>query len=82
MIIFLVPLKVWRINELDEGERSNTTVNYALDEGWKDGDKNDDKWWEFVDLQKLILANNMLTIIPPDVAELQALSTLDVGVGN
>jgi hypothetical protein len=52
-------MKVWRINELDENERS--TVSVALD------DNTEDKWWEFVDLQKLIIANNCIKNIPCDI---------------
>jgi Leucine-rich repeat (LRR) protein len=66
----LVPLKVWRINELDENEKM--TVSVSLD------DPSEEKWWEFVDLQKLIVANNCITDVPCDVSNLVSLQTFDV----
>jgi len=38
----------------------------------------EEKWWEFVDLQKLIVANNFITEIPGDIGRLTSLQTLDV----
>jgi len=67
-----VPLKVWRMNELDENERS--TVSVSLD------DPSEEKWWEFVDLQKLIVANNYITDVPCDVSNLSSLQTFDVSL--
>jgi Leucine-rich repeat (LRR) protein len=70
--ILAVPLKVWRINELDENEKS--AVSMSLD------DTSEDKWWEFVELQKLIVANNYIKDIPCDVSNLLSLQTLDVSL--
>ena len=36
------------------------------------------RWWQQVELQKLILASNKIKIIPRDVKNLQSLVTLDV----
>ena len=38
----------------------------------------DDRWWEQVDLVKLILASNQLTELSPDIKLLPALTVLDV----
>jgi hypothetical protein len=38
----------------------------------------EEKWWEFVDLTKLIVANNFLTEIPSDIQRLPSLQVLDV----
>lgn len=40
--------------------------------------KSDDKWWDQVDLVKLILADNHIKEIPNDVGLLTALTLLDV----
>ena len=69
-LINLVPPKVWKINDLDENEKTNVSV--SLD------NPSEEKWWEFVDLQKLILANNSIMEIPKDVGNLMSLQTLDV----
>lgn len=66
----VVPPKVWTINELDENEKSSVSV--SLDE------PSQDKWWEFVDLNKLIIANNYITEIPDDIGHLISLQTFDV----
>ncbi|CAG7816881.1 unnamed protein product [Allacma fusca] len=64
-----VPPKVWRINDLDENEKSSVSV--SLD------NPSEEKWWEFVDLQKLILANNSIMEIPSDLGNLISLQTFD-----
>jgi Leucine-rich repeat (LRR) protein len=66
-----VPMKVWRINELDENERSSVSVSL-------DDNNSDEKWWEFVDLQKLIIANNYIKDVPCDISNLHSLQTFDV----
>jgi len=55
---------------LDDKEKKTVTV--SLD------DNADDKWWDFVELQKLILANNSITEIPSDIHNLLSLQTFDV----
>ena len=43
-------------------------------------DNADDRWWEQVDLTKLILASNALDSLSADIQLLPALVTLDVGI--
>ncbi|XP_032221201.2 leucine-rich repeat-containing protein 40 isoform X1 [Nematostella vectensis] len=61
-----VPEKVWRIN-LDVPEEAKSV---SLD--------CEDRWWDQVDLTKLILASNSLTEISGDVFNLPALVLLDI----
>ena len=64
-----MPESVWRINlDVDETERREVTL-----------DGGDDRWWEQTDLTKLLLPSNWLTSIPDDIAQLPALTVLDVG---
>ena len=67
--MFLVPSTVWRIN-LDAPEEGK---NLSLDNA-------EDRWWDQVELNKLIMASNLLTTIPDDIAQLTALVILDVRV--
>ena len=62
-----VPQNVWRIN-LDLPDESKEV---SLD-------NTDERWWEQVDLTKLILASNALTSLSEDIKELPALTVLDV----
>lgn len=68
---FLVPLAVWRIN-LDTPEEGKTV---CLDNA-------DDRWWEQVDLTKLILASNILTSLSEDIRLLPALTVLDASLST
>jgi len=43
-------------------------------------DNADDRWWDQVDLTKLILASNALDCLSEDVKLLPALVALDVGI--
>ena len=61
-----VPTKVWRIN-IDVPEEAK---NISLSD-------TDERWWDQVDLRKLILASNQLKEIPDDVKHLPALTMLD-----
>ncbi|XP_078656928.1 leucine-rich repeat-containing protein 40-like isoform X2 [Branchiostoma floridae x Branchiostoma belcheri] len=61
-----VPDTVWRINLDVPEEAKNVTF---------DGE---DRWWEQVDLTKLILASNKLSQLSPDLNQLPALAVLDV----
>ena len=63
-----VPDKVWRVN-MDVPPEARS-VSLDCDE--------DDKWWEIVDLSKLILASNKLTEISPEIIQFPALAVLDV----
>ncbi|ESN94677.1 hypothetical protein HELRODRAFT_107921 [Helobdella robusta] len=63
-----VPKCVWNIN-LDIPEEGKSI---SLDS------KSDDRWWEQVDLTKLILASNCLKSISIDISLLPALTVLDI----
>ena len=65
----LVPSSVWRIN-IDTPEEGKTISM----------DNADDRWWEQVDLTKLILASNALDCLSEDIHLLPALVALDVGI--
>lgn len=62
-----MPATVWRIN-IDTPEEGKTI---SLDNA-------DDRWWEQVDLVKLILASNAIESISDDISLLAALTVLDV----
>ena len=64
-----MPDSVWRIN-VDSTEARDTT--------WTD--KADEKWWDQVDLSKLIVASNQLVRLSEDIRMLPALVVLDVSV--
>lgn len=63
-----VPDKVWRVNLDVPPEARNVSLDC----------NEDDKWWEIVDLTKLILASNKLTEISAEIANFPALAVLDV----
>ncbi|XP_073259571.1 leucine-rich repeat-containing protein 40-like [Porites lutea] len=63
-----VPDKVWRVNLEVPLEARNVSLDCA------DGDK----WWEIVDVTKLILASNKLTEISSEIVQFPALTVLDV----
>ena len=65
--MFVVPESVWRIN-LDVPEEAR---DVSLD-------NSEDRWWEQVDLTKLILASNLLKQVSDDIKQLPALTVLDV----
>lgn len=67
IILFLVPEKVWRVN-LDAAAESRESSSFDTDE----------RWWDQVELSKLILASNKLQTISESVKLLTALNTLDV----
>ncbi|NWY03020.1 LRC40 protein, partial [Nothoprocta ornata] len=62
-----VPQHVWRIN-LDTPEEAHQNLSFGAA----------DRWWEQVDLTKLILASNKLQCLSEDVRLLPALTVLDV----
>ena len=62
-----IPEKVWRIN-IDVPEEGKSTSLAA----------SDDRWWEQIDLNKLILASNKLTELSAEIQQLPALVVLDV----
>lgn len=63
-----VPEKVWRVNLDVPSEAQNVSLDST----------DDDKWWEIVDLTKLILASNKLSEISSEIAQFPALLVLDV----
>eukprot|EP00795_Rhopilema_esculentum_P004854 gene4854-21183_t len=63
-----VPIQVWRIN-IDVPEEGK---NVSLDTG------SGDRWWEQVDLRKLILASNQIKELSSEIRNLPALNVLDV----
>ena len=63
-----VPAKVWRVNLDVPPEAQNVSLDST----------DDDKWWEIVDLTKLILASNKLSEISSEIAQFPALLVLDV----
>ena len=65
-----VPDKVWRVNLDVPPEAMNVSLDSA----------EDDKWWEQIDLSKLILASNKLTEVSPEIVQLPALAVLDVSI--
>lgn len=62
-----VPESVWRINTDLPEESKNVNLNNT-----------DDRWWEQVDLTKLILASNQLVSLSEDIKLLPALTVIDV----
>ncbi|XP_018013507.1 leucine-rich repeat-containing protein 40, partial [Hyalella azteca] len=67
-----VPAKVFRLQEVDSTEAKQLTLNMSLD------NSSDDRWWESVDLSKLYLNSNSLTVLPPDIRLLPCLTILDL----
>ncbi len=67
IFFFAVPNSVWRIN-IDVPEEAKSV---SLD-------NTEDRWWEQVDLTKLILASNTLAHLSEDIRQLSALVVLDV----
>lgn len=65
--LITVPDSVWNINTEDPSKGSSLSM-----------DEVDDRWWEQVDLVKLILASNQLTEISSKISILGALVTLDL----
>jgi len=70
LLSVLVPSSVWRIN-IDTPEEGKTI---SME------DNADDRWWEQVDLTKLILASNALDHLAEDIKLLPALVVLDVSI--
>ncbi|XP_074641681.1 leucine-rich repeat-containing protein 40-like [Tubulanus polymorphus] len=62
-----VPASVWKINQELPEESRNVNLDNA-----------DERWWEQVDLTKLILASNSISHLHEDIINLPALIVLDV----
>jgi len=67
-----VPERVWKLNVPDEDEKIRLKKGLSLDM------IEEDNWWDYVDLNKLILASNQITSIPSDIQMLAALTVLDL----
>ena len=65
-----VPDKVWRVNLDVPPEARSVSLDCT----------EDDKWWEQIDLTKLILASNKLIEISSEIVQLPALAVLDVSM--
>lgn len=68
--MIIVPEKVWRVN-LDAAAESRE-ASFDTDE----------RWWDQVELNKLILASNKLQTISENVKLLTALNNLDVSAST
>lgn len=66
----IVPDIVWNINSLSADEVKQLSV--SLDS------REEERWWEYVDLTKLVLASNTLRHISPEISNYPALTVLDV----
>lgn len=66
-----IPKKVLRIN-IDKADDA--------DDGQDGDDENKFKWWEQINLQKLIIASNKIKEIPKDIQYLDTLITFDVSL--
>lgn len=69
MCMQVVPSSVWRINT---DPPTDQAASFAAE--------GDEKWWDQVDLVKLILAANQIKEIPDDIRLLPALTVLDVSI--
>uniref|UniRef100_A0A2C9LR12 Uncharacterized protein n=1 Tax=Biomphalaria glabrata TaxID=6526 RepID=A0A2C9LR12_BIOGL len=63
----IVPEEVWSVQEYVPEEAKSVSM-----------DNTEDKWWDVVDLTKLILASNHLTTMGEGLRNFQALTVLDV----
>jgi len=68
-----VPEKVWTIGEMDKQEEDRLRGGLSLDNA--DGGE---KWWDQVDMTKLILACNKISAISNKIENLGALTVLDI----
>jgi len=64
-----VPGKVWNINTELPPEAKNVSL-----------DSTEERWWDQIDLTKLILASNKLSSLSGDIVNLPALEFLDVSL--
>lgn len=74
-----VPDIVWNLNSLtndpstDKGKLMTASFDFPLNE-----DDSPERWWDYVDLTKLLLASNKLSSIPGDIENLVSLTVLDL----
>ena len=70
-----IPVEIWQLNE------NSQDLSFNKPRAASNKDNNNDnefKWWDQVDLTKLILAANKITKVPSDIKVLSTLVTLDV----
>ncbi|XP_055942289.1 leucine-rich repeat-containing protein 40-like [Argiope bruennichi] len=65
-----MPDIVWNITSLTAEETKELSVSIDSSE--------DDKWWDYVDLTKLVLASNTLRYVSPDISNYKRLNVLDL----
>ncbi|XP_054720197.1 LOW QUALITY PROTEIN: leucine-rich repeat-containing protein 40-like [Uloborus diversus] len=65
-----MPDVVWNLNKLSAEETKALSLSLESSE--------DDRWWDHVDLTKLIFASNSLKSISPEISNYPALNTLDL----
>ncbi|KAG8197757.1 hypothetical protein JTE90_006803 [Oedothorax gibbosus] len=65
-----MPDLVWNVTSLTAEESKELSV--SLDSS------NEDKWWDYVELTKLVLASNVLKVISPSISNYKRLSALDL----
>lgn len=66
-----VPSKVWHLAEMDK-EEEKTLNNMDMNA------TSNDNWWDQVDMTKLILACNKISVISPEISNLCSLTILDL----
>ncbi|GBM38001.1 Leucine-rich repeat-containing protein 40 [Araneus ventricosus] len=65
-----MPDIVWNITSLTAEETKELSVSIDSSE--------DDKWWDYVDLTKLVLASNTLRSVSPNISNYKRLNVLDL----
>lgn len=68
-----VPEQVWQLQEPLPEESARAKKGFSLDQV-----DEVEPWWEQVNLTKLILASNQLTLLPPNLGDLNTLTVLDL----
>ena len=70
----VVPSKIWTLNDPDENDKKQGLFLDKIDE---------DRWWDRIDLTKLILASNQISKISPKIKNLgSSLQVLDLHDNN
>jgi len=66
-----VPERVWTLMELDQEEQKQL-ASVTMD------NRGEEAWWDTVELTKLILACNSISLISPSISNLCSLTSLDI----